>query len=195
MLADVPDLIIVPRWSGDAGSDFYPWLIGRARSELGLTTRVVELLPTRGAPEPIPTARSLSAAIAAADRPIVVAHSVGCRAALMAAAELPEGRQLEGLLCIAGWFTVDAPWPTIVPWLDDDLFDPARVRDRVRHLSAVISDNDPFTADHARTRARFERLGATVTTVAGGRHFNGSEEPAVWRGVQAVVAADRIPPG
>lgn len=184
-LAGVPELIIVPRWSGTERSDFYPWLIARATSELGLTTRVVELLPTKDAPEPIPTSRAVAAAIATAERPIVLAHSVGCRAALIAAAALPEGRRVEAVICIAGWFTVDAPWPAIVPWLDDDLFDPARVRARVRHLSAVISDNDPFTADHAATRARFEQLGATVTLVPGARHFNGAEESAAWRALEA----------
>jgi len=182
----VPELIIVPRWSGTERSDFYPWLIARAASELGLTTRVVELRPTKDAPGPIATTHAVAEAIATTDRPIVLAHSVGCLAALAATAALPQGRTIDAVICIAGWFTVDAPWPTILPWLDDDLFDRARVRARVRSLSAVISDDDPFTADHAATRARFEQLGAVVTLVPGGRHFNGAEEPAAW---QALLAA------
>ena len=180
----MPDLIIVPRWSGTERSDFYPWLIPRAASELGLAASVVPLLPAKDSPEPRPTAHAVSEAIATATRPIVLAHSVGCRAALIAAAELPEGQPLDALICIAGWFTVDAPWPAIVPWLAADLFDPARLRARVRHLSVVISDDDPFTADHATTRERFEALGAEVTVVPGGRHFNGAEEPAAWRAVE-----------
>ena len=185
------ELIIVPRWSGTERSDFYPWLRARAASELGLTTRVVELRPTKDAPEPIATTHAVAAAIAAADRPIVLAHSVGCRAALAATAALPEGRTppIEALICIAGWFTVDAPWPTIMPWLADDLFEPAWVRARTRWLSAVISDNDPFTADHAATRARFEQLGAAVTLVPGRRHFNAAEEPAAWQALEAALVS------
>ena len=183
------ELIIVPRWSGTEQSDFYPWLIGRADSALDLPATVVALLPNKDAPEPGPTAHAVASAIATATRPIVLAHSVGCRAALIAAAGLPQGKRLGALICIAGWFTVDAPWPAIVPWLAEDLFEPARLRARVGHFTAVISDDDPFTAGHAESRARFEQLGAEVTVVPGGRHFNAAEEPAAWRALAAAHAA------
>jgi len=172
-------------------SDCYPWLVARARDELGIATRFVELAPSPDAPEPGPTAVAVATAIAAAHEPIVLAHSVGCRAALMAAAALDEGQTLPALICLAGWFTVDRPWPSIVPWLDPALFDLGRARAHVRELAAVISDDDPFTADHAATRASFERLGARVTLVSGGRHFNHPEEPAAWDAVAAAVAAIR----
>jgi len=187
-IVGVPDLIVIPRWSGLERSDFYPWLCARARQELGLTTYVAELRPTPDAPDPRATSHAVAAAIATANRPIVLAHSVGCRAALVAAAELSEGRTIGTLICVAGWFTVDAPWPTILPWLREDLFDPTRVRVGAPRIAAVISDNDPFTADHAATRARFEQLGAAVTLVPGARHFNRPEEPAAW---QALVAASQ----
>lgn len=64
------------------------------------------------------------------------------------------------------------------------------VRARVPWLSVVISDDDPFTADHVATRARFEQLGARVRLVPGGRHFNREEEPAAW---QALVEAAAPP--
>lgn len=181
------ELIIVPRWSGTERSDFYPWLIARAAAELGIATSVVPLVPVANAPDPEVTARAVATAITNATRPIVLAHSVGCRAALIATAALPEGQPLDALICIAGWFTVDAPWPTIMPWLADDLFPVDRVRACVRQLSVVISDDDPFTADHVTTQARFEQLGAHVTVVPGARHFNRAEEPAAWRALERVV--------
>jgi predicted alpha/beta hydrolase family esterase len=187
----MPELIIVPRWGGTPSSDCYPWLVARARDELGVATRFAELAPSPGVPEPGPTAAAVATAIAAAHEPIVLAHSVGCRAALMAAASLGGDRTLPALICLAGWFTVDAPWPSIVPWLDPALFDLERARAHVRELVAVISDDDPFTADHAATRASFERLGARVTLVPGGRHFNRPEEPAAWDAVAAAVTATR----
>jgi uncharacterized protein len=183
------ELIIVPRWNGSERSDFYPWLIARAAAELEMTTSVVPLRPVPDAPTPEETARAVAIALANATRPIVLAHSVGCRAALIAAAALPDGHELDALICIAGWFTVDAPWPAIVPWLAEDLFSAERVRSRIRRLAAVISDNDPFTADHAATGARFEELGARVSVVPGARHFNGAEEPAAWQALAQVVRA------
>lgn len=189
MMADVPKLIVVPRMGGTGHSDFYPRLIARAASEFSLTAQAVELLPIKEAPEPAPTARAVTAALQGADQAIVLAHSVGCLAALMAAAALPDGRSLAALICVAGWFTVEQPWPTIMPWLAEDLFDETRVRARVRHLAAVISDNDPFTPDYGATRTRFERMGATVTVVSGRRHFNTADEPAAWQALEAAIAA------
>jgi len=182
------ELIIVPRWSGTGRSDFYPWLIARAATELALPATVVDLRPTPDAPQPQPSADAVTSALVTTTRPIVLAHSVGCRAALIAAAALPEGQPLEALICIAGWFSVDAPWPTLLPWLADDLVDASRLRARVRHLAVVLSDDDPYTRDHVRTRARFEDLGATVTVAAGRQHFNRAEEPAAWQALELARA-------
>jgi uncharacterized protein len=183
----VTDLIVVPRWGGTEASDFYPWLVARAARELALSTTVVALQPTPGAPEPLATTAAIARAIADARDPVVLAHSVGCRAALCAVAGLAADRPLAALLCVAGWFTIDAPWPTIVPWLADDLVPGPRVAARVRRLEVVISDDDPFTADHATTRARFEQLGARVHVEPGARHFNRAEEPAVWQLLEQLV--------
>jgi hypothetical protein len=172
-------LVIVPRWGGTRASDFYPWLIEQLPE---MQARVVDLLPEPNAPEPAPTVDNLCRAIVDPTSTILLAHSVGCRAALEATRRLDA--PLRALLCVAGWFHIDEPWPSILPWLDEDL----GAEPRVGALSAIISDNDPFTADHAATRARFERLGAEVTLVPGARHFNEREEPAVLQALRALGA-------
>jgi len=78
----------------------------------------------------------------------VLAHSVGCQALLRCLASLPDGVKLGGALCVAGWWQIDQPWDSIRPWLGP-LPQLARVRAAMSRLMVLLSDNDPFTADHA----------------------------------------------
>jgi uncharacterized protein len=178
-------IVLVPRWGGTRENDFYPWLSERIEQELGARLVVVDLVPTKEAPEPGPTIASVEKAIA--DDPaqtIVIAHSVGCRAALRAAETLTT--PLRGLLCVAGWFTVDEPWIAIMPWLRDAK---KPVAPRSQRIHVLLSDDDPFAADQEATRRDFEAIGAHVTIVPGGKHFNRSEEPDVFRALQALAEA------
>lgn len=173
-------LVIVPRWGGSALDDFYPWLTAHA-DELGLHTSVAALRPVPNAPEPGPTIASVREQLDDPGATVVIAHSVGCRAAIAATGELAV--PLRGLICVAGWFTVDRPWPSIVPWHDRAL----DLRPHARAFEALLSDDDPFTADHAATRARFEAIGAVAHLVPGARHFNGAREPAVLAALQRLL--------
>jgi len=175
-------LLIVPRWSGHEDSDCYPWLRRRLvesgfRGEL----EAVPLLP--------PDAPGLATTVAAvrerlgsserAERTLVFGHSVGAQAVMRAIAELPEGTHVGAALLLAGWWSVDRPWPTIVPWIETP-FVWDRTRVATPRCVVLISSNDPFTADAAETRRLFEeRLGAEVRVHEGAKHFNASEEPAV----------------
>jgi predicted alpha/beta hydrolase family esterase len=174
-------LVIVPRWAGGAGSDWYPWLTQQAAESLDLTVSYATLLPTPSAPEVAPTIASVREAITDPSDTYVIGHSVGARAALAAARDL--SASLRGLLLVAGWFTVDRPWDSIVPWTHESLSGPPRAA----RFRVVLSDNDPYTTDHAETRARFESLGATVTIVSGAKHFNASHEPAVLDALRELV--------
>lgn len=174
-------LVIVPRWSGTARSDFYPWL-GQQLAADGITVEALDL-PEPGHPRhdtwPPAIARALGSDPAVLADTIVLAHSVGCQASLHALASLPGGSRISALLCVAGWWQVDEPWPTIVPWMTR-LPDLARARDRVDRIVVLLSDDDPFTRDHAANAALWrERLGAEVLLVPGARHFNSPDAPAV----------------
>jgi predicted alpha/beta hydrolase family esterase len=171
----VSELVIVPRWSGDAHSDFYPWL-GREIDGFA-AIRCSALLPTPGAPEIAPSVESLRATMTAPHDTIVVAHSVGCQVALRALATLE--RPVLGCLFVACWFWVDEPWEALLPWQETPL-DFHRARANAGLLRALLSDDDPFTSDHVATRDRLrEQLGASVRVVSGAKHFNRSEEPDV----------------
>lgn len=178
-------LVIVPRWSGGSRSDFYPWLTARltALPSPPFDTIVAADLPDPGTPRldtwPPAISQLLGDDPAQLARTFVLGHSVGCQALLHALAQLPAGRTIAGMLAVAGWWRVDKPWPTILPW-QDTIPDLARVRAAVPALTVLLSDDDPFTADHAANAELWrERLGARTELVPGARHFNAAEEPAV----------------
>lgn len=179
-------ILLVPRWAGTPDSDWYPWL----RGELDAPITTAHLLPRPDAPTIAAMVEQL-AALAPPDTladTLLVGHSVGCQALIRYVASLPEGTSVRGLVAIAGWFELDSAWPPIVPWIDTPI-DTGRVRDALGFAHLVLSDNDPYTGDHrANARQWRERLGAEVTLIPGGAHFNGGREEAVLTAVQQALA-------
>lgn len=181
-----PALVVVPRWGGEASSDFYPWL----RAELGdrvASFTVAPLVPDPYAPRVAGTRASVAAAMERAGEPLVLlGHSVGCQAVLHALGAWQGARPTAALL-VAGWWSVDEPWPSLLPWLSPPA-DLARVRSRCDRWQVLLSDDDPFTADHLANAVQWKRhLGAPVRVVNGARHFNRPEEPAVLEALLSAV--------
>jgi uncharacterized protein len=186
-------LIIVPRWAGHAGSDFYPWITVQVCADAPRRFDDVRALDL---PEPqAPTLEGWVGGVrhalgedpALLGRTVLLGHSLGCQAALRALAELPPGMSVAGLLCVAGWWTVDHPWDALRPWIEAPL-DLERARAAAGRIRVLLSDNDPFTADHeAAGRAWQERLSAEVIVTPSARHFNDVEEPAVLEALRGLA--------
>ena len=178
-------LVIVPRWSGHSGSDFYPWLTRALASEPG---RPYDPVVALDLPEPgLPRLDTWPPAIYAAlgedlhdlGATVVLAHSVGCQATLHALAALPRGARISAMVAVAGWWEVDEPWPAIVPW-QTSLPDLERVRAAVGKLVVLLSDDDPFTRNHTANAALWRnRLDAEVVLIPGAGHFNNAGAPEV----------------
>jgi predicted alpha/beta hydrolase family esterase len=118
-------------------------------------------------------------------RTVLLGHSVGAQAAMRALAE--PGPPVCGLVLVAGWWTIDNPWPSIQTWIDAPL-DWERTCERAARRLVLVSTDDPFTADAARTRRLFEeRLAAEVRVHDRAAHFNGAEEPAVLAAVRELL--------
>lgn len=187
-------LCLVPRWSGTPDSDWYPWLRRLLAQELAgrFDPVLMPALPDPGEPRLdtwVPAAQALLGTDPATlARTVVIGHSVGCQTVLRALAQLPSGLQLAGTLCVAGWWDVDDPWDTLKPWIDTP-FDEAAARAAAGRLTVVLSDNDPFTSDHAGNAAEWRRrLGAEVVLVPGGQHFNVGKAPIVAEWLQGFRA-------
>jgi predicted alpha/beta hydrolase family esterase len=188
-------VVIVPRWSGRGEDDWYPWIRERLAEDPGEALRVeVVELPNPDAPVIDQCVAALQSALGASAEALrsslLVGHSVGCQALLRYLAELPEtdaGGELRDevsvgpahLLCVAGWWGVDEPWPSIRPWIDTPIALPS-LRSKLGGVTVLLSDNDPFTADWRANKSTWEqRLDADVRISPSGRHFNAEQEPAV----------------
>ncbi|HEU5055211.1 MAG TPA: alpha/beta hydrolase [Kofleriaceae bacterium] len=182
-------VLLVPRWNGRGDSDFYPWLAAQLAAAGWRGEVETAALRPPEAPEVEATVASVRGRLGAAGRAartVLVGHSVGAQAAMRALAE--PGPPVAGLLLVAGWWTVDRPWPALQRWIDAP-FDWARTRERALRRVVLVSTDDPFTADAARTRRLFEeRLGAEVRVHDRAGHFNQSEEPAVLAALRDLVA-------
>jgi uncharacterized protein len=183
-------LYIVPRWAGRPDSDFYPWLEASLREAPQRFSSIRTLdMPNPAQPTIDAWVGALAAAVGPAPAPstVLMGHSVGCQTVIRYLATRPPEHQLDTALLVAGWWDIDKPWESIVPWIETPV-DLARVRAAARTFVVLLSDNDPFTADHARNRRLWEeRLGAKVVLAPGGRHFNNPQEPAVLEALRACV--------
>lgn len=182
-----PRVLVVPRWGGTPQDEWYPWL---SQELPGVT---VLDLPNPEAPDLAAWTDGIVAAIGedpyALARMMVIAHSAGCRAVLGALAKLPPGRSVNKVLCVAGWWTLDQPWPEIQPWIDAPV-DPNAVKDGLQSIRVLLSTNDPYTADHHSNAARWrEQLDAEVVMVPEAQHFNGVQQPIVFEQARELYAA------
>lgn len=183
-------LLVVPRWGGGPQHDWYPWL-RRTLPEGAFREVVVADLPNPSVPT-IDAWRDGIAGLVGGDpealaTTALVGHSVGCQAILHFLGTLEEGVHVGPVLFVAGWWTVDAPWDSIRPWLDARI-DAARIRARAQRFEVLVSTNDPFTASHETTARLFrQRLGAQVRVVAEAKHFNATEEPVVLEAIMGMA--------
>jgi predicted alpha/beta hydrolase family esterase len=195
---DVARLCIVPRWSGTAQSDFYPWLLAQPAVRARFGEILLPEIAQPGEPTIAAWVESLQQVTAGPGGPgqpgdlgrtYFLGHSVGCQAVLRFLERSSGNTPAAGVLCVAGWWNVDRPWDSIRPWIQTAM-DVARVRATARRFHVLLSDNDPFTADwRENERAWRERLGAEVRCVPGAKHFNAAEEPAVLDALLALAGA------
>jgi len=175
-------ILVTPRWAGTTDSDWYPWLA----SQLPIVERLA--LPDPSAPTPERCAQVFAASLAGGDptRTLIVGHSVSCLGWLHALTRSEVS--VAGFLAVAGWWTVDRPWPTLLPWIDSSL-PTAALRPRLGTVHVLLGSNDPFTSDqHANGQRWQTELGATTQIIDGAAHFNRAHEPAVLSAVHDLLA-------
>jgi predicted alpha/beta hydrolase family esterase len=168
--------VLAPRFAGDAADDWYPEAL-RQLAGLGITTKVVALLPAPTAPGIDETVAAIAKAVG--DNPqeiaqtILIGHSVGSRALLAYLSRHGAHRTFAGLVSVAGWFTVDdlKSYPALAPWVNMDL-NFASIASAAGPINVHLSDNDPFAADWRANAADWlGRLGAAVHIAHGAGHY------------------------
>lgn len=181
-------ILVTPRWAGTPDDDWYPWLVEQAPTLApGLTIERLPL-PDRLAPTIAGCIDAFGAALDAGDpaTTLCIGHSVSVQGWLRTFEARPD-RQVGGLLGIAGWWSVDSRWDSIIPWLDTP-HDLAAIRRACPRIRVLISTTDPYTADYEiNTRRWLERLDAEVDLIADAAHFNAAVEPAVLAAVRDLV--------
>jgi len=164
-------IVIVPRWSGTGESDWYPWL-----SKQGDMRFVVAELDVPSAPTIEGCVASIRKAVGEHhQRTAFIGHSVGCQAVLQYLRTVQ--KPCWGVLMVAGWWDVDEPWKTLMPWIERAPTDP--ITPPHHGMSVLLSDNDPFTSDVAANARRWETFGAKTTILPGRAHFNVPESAEV----------------
>lgn len=182
---EVKKVYIVPRWAGEPHDDWYPWLGEQLQAvaeedgvnyqiqalrmpawDLPVIERAVEYLHNALPPE------KLGADV------VLVGHSVGCLAILHYLAHVaknhPSAQPVGGVLCVAGWFSVDSPWQDILNWMDAPIdYEAARRLIPESKLMVLLSDDDPYTSGYQdNERLWVERLHSRVSILHGRQHFS-----------------------
>ncbi len=176
------NIYIFPRYSGDENSDWYK-KIQREFAHKDKNIRFIPLsLPNWDRPsteefltiirETIPESKINS-------NTYFIGHSIGCKAALLYLNELhtknPKLR-MGGLLCVAGWWSIDKPWPPLKQWIEIPIDFKGIKQICSNNIVSILSDNDPYTSDTQTNKKLWqENLSAKVVMVHDAKHFNNSE--------------------
>ncbi len=151
---------------------WFPWLAGRLAAA-GIDT-AVPALPDPGAPEPQRWEASVRSALGTPDAgSIVVAHSLGCLAALRCLRSLTGPWRLGSLVLVSGFIERLAALPELDAFVGEGC-DVSGLRDHIGHLVVVRSDDDAIVPP-ALTDRLADRLGVSPRVVAGAGHFLAAE--------------------
>ncbi|MBG6179105.1 RBBP9/YdeN family alpha/beta hydrolase [Arthrobacter sp. CAN_A1] len=164
------DIFVVHGYQASPGEHWFPWLTSRFPSPQDSVT-VLEL-PTPNEPT---TAGWIAALQESIGRPsagtVIVAHSLGCIAALRFLASLDPGWSLGGLILVAGFAEPLDSLPLLDSFTTGNEFVD---RLEISHCTVIGSDNDPVVTP-ALTASLADRLGGRLVIVPGGGHF-GSDD-------------------
>ncbi|MCB2409224.1 RBBP9/YdeN family alpha/beta hydrolase [Hymenobacter lucidus] len=181
-------IYVAPRWGGSPRDDWYPWLkreLEALPEARGFEYQVHLLdMPAWDLPE-IDHAIAHLSAILPADRlnadVLLVGHSVSCLAILhylakVGAAFPTQPPQVGGVVCVAGWFSVDSPWQEVLNWIHAPIdFEAARRLIPDNKLVVLLSDDDPYTSGYQENKRLWvERLHSQVHILPGRQrqHFS-----------------------
>ncbi len=199
-------LIVIPRWAGSSHDDWYPWLQSQlAADDAGYEIHILDI-PDWNAPDVADSVDFLLKYLPADQLDtdtVLVGHSVGCQLIIRYLAHVEAearraGRavpQVGGVLCVAGWFSVDQPWETVLNWIHLPV-DYAAARRTIPpgKLVVLLSNDDPYTADYRENeRLWVEQMQAEVQILPEKQHFGEALDPDVLAAIRDLATAAPTP--
>ncbi|MBO0356823.1 DUF1749 domain-containing protein [Hymenobacter sp. BT186] len=200
------EVFIVPRWAGAPHDDWYSWLgeqLQAVATEDGFDYQVRTLpMPAWDLPvieravgylQEVLPAHKLNSNV------YLVGHSVGCLAILHYLATIakatPNAPQIGGVLCVAGWFSVDSPWQEVLDWMHAPIdYEAARRLIPQDKLIVLLSDDDPYTSGYQNNEQLWvERLHSQVSILPGRQHFSAQLDFDVRDAVRDLAGAMTAP--
>ncbi|GAA3935559.1 RBBP9/YdeN family alpha/beta hydrolase [Hymenobacter algoricola] len=201
-MSEIKHIYVVPRWGGFATDDWYPWLQKQLEtpSDPAFTYQVHLLsMPAWDLPT-IEQATNYLASVLPPEHlnqtSYLVGHSVGCLAILHYLAQVAEKHstqmpQVGGVLCVAGWFSVDSPWHDILNWIHAPIdYDAARRLIPARKLTVLLSDDDPYTSGYQENKQLWvERLDSNVSILHNRQHFGAQLDSDILDAIRELAEA------
>lgn len=183
-----PTIYLIPRWAGNAHSDWYDWAVLQIKAKYDIDIHCLEL-PDWNEPSPEKSLKYLSENITELNKQCYfIGHSVGCQAILHFLNSQTINTKIGGFLFLAGWFEVDKPWESLKPWLKTEALDFSFISRMTNFKHILLSDDDPFTSDFQRNKTFWEtNLNAVVKIASKGKHFNESIEPNVLTEIDEMI--------
>ncbi|WP_324673370.1 RBBP9/YdeN family alpha/beta hydrolase [Hymenobacter sp. GOD-10R] len=196
-------IYVVPRWGGSPTDDWYPWLkqeLEAASSDDQFDYQVHLLdMPSWDIPV-IERAVSYLNEVLPAEKlnqdVFLIGHSVSCLAILHYLAQASEQHastppQIGGVVCVAGWFSVDSPWQEVLNWMYAPIdFEAARRLIPQDKLVVLLSDDDPYTSEYQENEKLWvERLQSRVNILAGRQHFSSQLDSDVLYAIRELAGA------
>lgn len=186
-----PTIYLVPRWAGNAHSDWYDWLALELNNRYQIEISILDM-PDWKEPDIEKSQKFLVENITNLDEnTYFIGHSVGCQAILrFIDSKLSDNPTLRigGFLFVAAWLKVDKPWISLKPWLNHQQLNFELISKQVISRKVILSDNDPFTSDFAENKRDWETLlDSNVTVYPNRQHFNRLMESEVLSEVETLL--------
>ena len=192
-------VMVVHAFGGAPHKFWYPWLakqVAERATIFGKQAHVeVLMMPTPRRPQINAWVDAILQAVqrvldhGTCQELFLVGHSVGCNAIVRflshpkAIMLLAGPLRLGGVVCVAGWFSVDEPWEDIAPWCTEPIrCEQARqvLALGAKPLILILSDDDGYTRDYAQNSTLWaEQLGAATMLLPGRRHFASKRQTVV----------------
>lgn len=188
-------IFIIHGWGGHPEEGWFPWL-KRELKKKGFEVHV-PAMPETNNPTIDVWVSYLSKIIRNVDeKTILVGHSIGCQTILRYIEQLKDGQKIEGVVFVAGWFTLmnlnKEEKSIAAPWLTTPI-DIKLVKTHCRKFIAIFSDDDSVVPFDNKEKFK-QQLGAEIILEHAKKHFSGDdgimELPSVLESVLTISSND-----